>query len=335
MKSFAILLSALLATLACSTPVRAQTARERAAALGEEATAAFDDGRVDDAIAAYTEAFELVADPSFAYNLGGLYMMTEELAQAHRYFTAYLELFPGAADRADVETLLQELQAELTVAWTRLTVTSAPDGAVVSVVSESGTAQQLGVTPVETWVRPGLMTVELSLDGYEPASDRFNGVAGVLVPLEFSLTALPVVVVEAEPEPEPEVIPEPAPVVPVQPPAAEPGTNLAGWVVAGTGLAVAGTGVAFVFMGQGTANDHNDLAARIGTTPVTRTELDDLESQARNQAMVGGVLTGVGAAALLTGVVMLVRGGDTDDARTSVVMMPTRSGAQILLSGRF
>lgn len=332
----AALIAGLVLTLSAASTQAQQSPREQAAALAEQATVAFEEERLDDAIAAYSEAFSLVPDPSFAYNLGGLHMMNDNLGQALRYFEAYLRLFPGATDRAEVEQLIEELRGELTTTWTQLSVDSTPVGATVIAVYADGESEELGETPLETWVRPGETRLRVQLEGWEDAEDLFNGVAGILVPLSFTLTEIPLqepiepVAQTTEPtEPTPTVI------VPVE----EAGPNVAGWTLLGAGAASAGVGVVFILGGQNAEEDHNVLAASIGPgVDVSQTELDDLASRARTQTAVGLALTGVGVAAIATGSYFLARGDRSESMSTGVTsfsILPTRHGAAVSLGGRF
>jgi tetratricopeptide (TPR) repeat protein len=333
----AALIAGLCLTLHVATAQAQDTPREQAAALAEQATAAFEEERLDDAIAAYTQAFDLVPDPSFAYNLGGLHMMNENQGQALRYFEAYLRLFPGASDRAEVEDLIDELRTELTSTWTQVSVESTPLGATVIAVYTDGTSEGLGTTPLQAFVRPGETRLSVQLEGYEDDSDLFNGIPGILVPLTFTLTEIPVIApIETTPVVEPE-LPPANPNVAEQPP--ESGPNVAGWSLVGAGAVSAGVGVAFLLTGQATEQDYNTLVGTIGPgVDVSQTELDNLESKARTQTTVGIALTGVGIGALATGTYFLIRGDRSEPASsgvTSFSIMPTRRGAAVSLGGRF
>ncbi len=341
------LIAALFAVLVLTLPPVSADAqpspREQAAALAEQATVAFEEERLDDAIAAYTEGFSLVPDPSFAYNLGGLHMMDENLGQALRYFEAYLRLFPGATDRADVESLIEELRSELTATWTQLSVESVPAGATVITVDADGQSEELGQTPLEAYVRPGETRLRVQLEGWEDAEDLFNGVPGILVPLSFTLTEVP----QAEPEaPVAEQTPESTDATETSEPAPaliasveESRPNVAGWAVLGAGAVSAGVGVVFLLGGQSAEDDHNTLAASIAPgVNVSQTELDDLSSRARSQTAVGLALTGVGVVGIATGTWLLARGdrdASTSAGVTTFSILPTRRGAALSLGGRF
>lgn len=119
---------------------------------------------------------------------------------------------------------------------------------------------------------------------------------------------------EAKP-PEPEPEPAPPPIVEVEPakpePAPSPRDERSGlgrvgttsWIVLGGGVALAGTGAAFLVL----ANQRQDEVDRApANTPDDFRDLVALEDEGERYARVGGVLLGVGGAAVAAGVVLLV-----------------------------
>jgi hypothetical protein len=73
-------------------------------------TKAFDLGAFDEAIAEYQLAYRLRDDPALLYNLGQAHRLAGHAAEAVRFYKVYLHKVPGAANRAEVETKLVELQ---------------------------------------------------------------------------------------------------------------------------------------------------------------------------------------------------------------------------------
>lgn len=315
------------------TSAFAQSDRQRAADLAEEAGAAFEAGDIETAIALYEEAFGLVPDPSFAYNLGGLCDATGDLPCAALYFTQYIELFPGAQDRAEIEAYLEDLQADLEASYTRLSISSEPAGAEVWLMVDGGGERLLGETPLDAWVAPGTFEVEVRADGFEPLRDRRNGLAGLVVPMELELT--PVVVADPVEDPVEDPIEDP---VPVEPPPERNGNGLGIALTSAGGAAIVGGAVVFVVRG-GTVSDYNDAVAAIGTDAVTdpvahANQIADLESDAETLAGVGYATIGVGAALTGVGLVMLMRNGG-NESNTSVSAGPMRDGFGVSFSTRF
>lgn len=320
-----------LALLAPSAAVLAQDDARRASELAEQAIEAFGAGEVEAAIALYEEAFELVPDPSFAFNLASLYQSVGDLPNAERYFSAYLELFPGATDRADVETALEQIRSELQRGYAQLIVETDPAGATVALVGD--VERELGVTPLSTWLAPGSASIVLRLDGHEEVVRSYNAVAGVRIPVDQTLVAI----AEPEPvEPDPNTVTdpiEPDPVVmgPSEPSRDGGSSKVVGFALLGAGVAFVGGGIGMYFAGSGAADEHNDLVeAIVPGVPGDADEIDRLASQARTLSTSGAVGAGVGLALVGVGTWLVVR-----DAPAEVAVVPTRGGFAVSLSGRF
>jgi len=333
---------AMLAVVALAIPpAHGQTDRQRQAAeLAEVASEAFEAGDLDRAIEAYLEAFALVPDPSFAFNLGVLYDDAGDLPRAYRYFSQYLDLFPGAEDRGEIEAYLEELLADLRRGYTEVTVQATPREAEVWLMGASG-EELLGESPVAAWIAPGSITIEVRADGYVTVTERYNGVAGVRVPIEIALELEQT----SEQDPTTVTVVEDPTDIPTTPTETEPRTRSGGGangagigLTAGGGALIAG-GVVMMVMGRSAASNHNDLVATIGGpgdadfTPddfANRAQdIDDYASKASTFSTLGVVGLGVGVAVAGVGIYMLTRGGgDRQSAATptSWGVAPTPGG---------
>ncbi len=79
----------------------------------EKGTTHYNLGRFDEAIDEFTKAFELYPEPVFLYNIAQSYRMKENWERAKFFYKRYLSLSPDAKNRADVETRIAEMDAEL------------------------------------------------------------------------------------------------------------------------------------------------------------------------------------------------------------------------------
>jgi hypothetical protein len=328
----------------------AQGSRTEAGRLSDEAMTAYDEGRVDDAIVLLNQAFGLVPDPSFAFNLASLYEVQGQLGQAWRYYSTYLELFPGAEDRADVEAILAELRQELQQNWTELRLAGTPDTAVVTVTNvETGFVFTVEAD-WEGWVMPGETVVSLSAEGFVTAEERLNAIRGVVVPLRIELEPEAVVLVDPIPEPFEPVEPvqsaesrvdatgeeaDPAePFLPEPQPAPNRGRRIAAYSLMGGGVGLAGVGVFMMALGQGDVRDHNDLVSQIGMEPgITRDDLEALESSARGKTAAGIGLLAAGGVSVIIGTIMAI---PQDSPVNSVGVSPLgRRGFMLSFGGTF
>lgn len=289
----------------------AQTDRERAGELAAQAAEAASSEDFQGAIELYEEALSLVADPSFAYNLGALYDTTGDLAAAYRNFSVYVELFPGAEDAEAIRGYLEEIESELNQAYTTISVESTPAGAMVYRI-DGDHRQPLGETPLETWVPPGTTELSIEEDGYETGTERFNGLAGLRVPVDLTLSEIEVEEPDPDPDPDPEPDPDPDP----DPVVGGGGPNVAGLVLLGVGVGAIGGGVGMFAAAEGGVNDYNDLIARIGDDedPVTIQEINDQQSKIENQRLIGGILVGVGVVSAGVGTFLLLKGSPAERA---------------------
>lgn len=160
----------------------------QAVELAQEAQTAFAAGDLPTAIRAFEQAFMLRPDPAFAYNLGLLYEAEGELARAHRYLEAYLEIYADAPNREEVETILSELRAELDRAWARIELDTIPASGRLYLVTGEGD-YFLGTAPVEFWFRPGDQTFAATLEEYYRHEAMLPLEAGTSVSLDLELVA--------------------------------------------------------------------------------------------------------------------------------------------------
>lgn len=108
-----LLLLSGLAGLGTPTPVGAQSddARETARNLFLEGQAAYDAGRYSEAAEKMLAAYEIVASPELAYNVGRVYERMSEYEQAIRYFGIFLRRgTPPAEERRDIQNRIVALQ---------------------------------------------------------------------------------------------------------------------------------------------------------------------------------------------------------------------------------
>lgn len=182
------LFTLLLAILPSSVSAQDTEEARRAVQLAQEAQVAFEAGDIPTAIRSFEEAFMLRPDPAFAYNLGLLYEAEGELARAHRYLEAYLEIYEDAPNRGEVEEILMELRTELDRSWARIELSTEPGGGRLYLVSEAGD-YFLGSSPVEFWFRPGEQTFSATLEEYYRQEHSMQLEAGSSTDLEMEMIA--------------------------------------------------------------------------------------------------------------------------------------------------
>ena len=87
--------------------------RAEAKALYEQGLSHYNLGEFDDAIAAFRKSYELTQAPGLLFNIAQAFRLKKDYEQATYFYSTYLRLQPDAANRADVEARLAEMQQAL------------------------------------------------------------------------------------------------------------------------------------------------------------------------------------------------------------------------------
>ena len=198
-----------------------------------------------------------------------------------------------------------------------LVVKGSPVGAEVMLSgARMGTLPQV----VKVELKVGRYEVAVVMDGFEAETRTMSVVAGQQVTWEVALkaTATTPLVVEKKPA----------------------GSDLRtpGWITAGVGLAAVAGGIGMFVWADGAANDLDALnqdpgrLGELGGYPAYETEYSEAESNYNAGRIGGWVLTGVGAAAVVAGVVMIALPAQKGEPETSSIsVLPLRGGG--LLNG--
>ncbi|MBX3259442.1 MAG: PEGA domain-containing protein [Labilithrix sp.] len=158
----------------------------RARALDREGAKAYGEGRYADAIRAFEEAYRLGGPAFELWNIAKCYLRLDQPEQAAASLERYLSIpdLPKA-DRAEATRQLEALEKRPS----KLTVTSSPSGAQVSVDGESVE----GRTPLSISVSPGPHTVTVSPESGAPFTREIDARYGraVVVDAAFDGGARP------------------------------------------------------------------------------------------------------------------------------------------------
>jgi hypothetical protein len=95
---------------------KAPTAAEKKAqakALYEKGLSAYNLGKFTQAIDAFTKAYELSQAPGLLFNIAQSHRLNKDYEKASFFYSTYLRLKPDAANRADVEQRIQEMDKAL------------------------------------------------------------------------------------------------------------------------------------------------------------------------------------------------------------------------------
>jgi tetratricopeptide (TPR) repeat protein len=85
-------------------------AQKAADTLFEKGQASYEGGKYQDAITQFKQAYELVHDPVYLFNIGQSYRKVADCQNADRFYREYLEYSPDAENKQKVEQWLVELK---------------------------------------------------------------------------------------------------------------------------------------------------------------------------------------------------------------------------------
>src|SRR5689334_6498185 len=101
----ALLVLVVLARVAAAQP----DVKARADAAYAEGSAAYDSNDFRRAAVRFEEAYALVADPAYLFNIGQAYRQADECEKAAAAFRKFIELVPDAPNIANARQLLDEV----------------------------------------------------------------------------------------------------------------------------------------------------------------------------------------------------------------------------------
>ena len=287
---------------------------DRAIRLATEGAETGDRAKLEEAIELFKQGYELLANPVFLCNIGQAYRFLDELPRAHLMLSECMRRLPAVQPSAvaTFQPALDELEAALPDKHVAVDVVTAPAGARVT---SSVLAADEGVAaPAILWLPEGVHTITARHSGY--ADTRH----------EVTITAEDVaghprkrVKIELQPPGEervdPIVEPEPEPVS-----SRSSGRRTAGWVSLFGGVALLAGGGAM----HAVAYDTRQEAAGLSGDAY-----DEKVKTLRTQRGITYALYGVGAAAAITGTVLLYLSPHGD--RVRVEPTPAGDGATVWL----
>lgn len=293
--------------------------RSRATKLYDEANRLYDAGKTAEAEAKYEEAWALQPSFEIATNLANVELLIGQTAEAASHLAHALRVLPSSrdADRPKIEKLLGDARARIATVDVQTEA-----GATISV---DGKTVGLAPLPVPVFLMPGAHTIAAERGGRK-GSKELTATAGSSEPVSLELKAA-----GAAPPP-------------TQPPVSPPGGNAEGegisWVpgavIGGVGLVAVGVGVGFFAAAGSASSDGEALKAELtadgvscgaGATDPRCQEGQDADSRHDSFQVGGGILLGVGAAAVVTGGVLLIlaAGGKSEAEQSALRVQPVAS----------
>jgi hypothetical protein len=148
----------------------------------------YDEGRYSDALQSYVAAYDLLPSPDILFNIGLAQEKVLHFEECAVALKRYLASNPPAGDTRD--RAQQRLDACRAKALVKVTITSIPPGAAVSL--GQGAAQPIfkGRTPTELDLPPDKYAIAVALPGYLPMSQAVDVDVGDKPEIDFPLEKL-------------------------------------------------------------------------------------------------------------------------------------------------
>ncbi len=322
--------SLVVASLAASPHAFAQNEKAAAEALFDDAKRLMEAKRYGEACKKFADSQKLDPGVGTLLNLGRCYKENGQTASA---WSTYREAAAQAraVGQTDREELARDEATALEPRLTKLVIEVGPDAAAIpglEVKRDGGVVPQ-GLWGVPAPVDPGVRAIDVSAPGRKPLhlearTEGYGATAKVVIPpLELAPAAEVVPVAAAAP-----------PAADTPPKAAEDPRKtqrIAGFVVGGVGLVSAGVGTWFLLY----ANAQSEVADKAAADEDQERE-ERYRSDAKTSRTIGFVGIGVGAAALIGGVVLIVTAPSAPKA-ASITIVPelAKDGGGLSVLGTF
>jgi tetratricopeptide (TPR) repeat protein len=155
--------------LGTAAPAWAQTATDQARVEFKRGAEAYQEARYEDAIEAFTRAYELDAKPTLLYNIAQAYERLGDVPSALRAYRDFLRADSPEQDRKLVETRIRNLERRLRArGLQQVSIFSDPPGAGVTLDGE-----RVGETPWTGEVKPGRHVAMLERSDYAQTTKDF------------------------------------------------------------------------------------------------------------------------------------------------------------------
>lgn len=300
----------------------------RAEGLFKEATVLLEAGQVPEACPKFLESQQLAPGTGVTLYLADCYERIGRVASAWREFRRAERM---ASEKKDTRATIARTRAEaLEPKLATLTVIVPPAVRVPGLtIADNGVALPVSELGKPEPSDPGPHTIVASAPGHRPRE------AHVTVPStkgEVSVTLEALIPGEPEPtgaEPPPQAAPAPPPMaVPVTDDAAQRRGSTQRWVGIGVGAAgviATGVGLAFGLSAKSSLDDSN-RSGRCDARDFCTPEGLALRDDASRSAALSTVFVGVGAAALVGGVILYLTAPKSAAAQHAAALMPSPRG---------
>jgi hypothetical protein len=314
---------------------------DKADALFKKAKKQLAEKRYPEACATFEQVDKLDPGIGAKLNVGKCYEEWGKLALAYRWYTDAETMATAAKDdrAAKIHALAEELDTNVP----RMTL-KIPDGAdpdIVETVTLDGKPVSEAVFGIEQRVDPGAHVIELTIDGkvkkkVVPVERGGSSEISLDIPKGTGKKGDGWKAKKRAPNGE-EPKPDPDKPIVVTPPAPGRNQRIAGIVVGASGVVAIGIAGGITLSARGKYKDA--LSAHcMGSTSMCDDEGVEITHDARHTANIATVVTIIGGAAVIGGVVLYLtapKGGRVEEHALRITPAVGADGASVILDGRF
>lgn len=347
LSSLVLLISMAHVTRSGNVWAQSDTERAAARAAGQAGAKAFNEGRYAEAVDYFDRAESIMHAPTLLLHLARSHAKLGHFVKAREAYIKVTreQLAPDApqAFRDAQESARQELpQVSAKVAKLTLTVSGPSSPSRVTIDGEEVPAEIVGVPfPVD----PGRRTIEVTAEGYQPATQVVELQPGSSGSATLTLSRVPgtgapgtsVEPMTATDQGTPSSSGTPADAGGSQGVSA---TRIAAYASLGVGAIGVGVGTVFLLKRSGLKSDADDEFARCVadgngscSDAASRSRVKDLDNDAAAKGTVAAVSYVVGGVGIAAGITLLLLGDSGDSGAASLTPYLTGSGAGVV--GRF
>lgn len=283
--------------------------RDELGRLFKRAQSAYEAQNFLEAIEALRAAHHIFGEPNILYRIGDAYENLGDLANAAKFYREYVTAAPRASDAGLVQRRIEDLERRAAQLQESLKATEPERAALLLDSNPAGATVLLddnavdGATPVRVELAPGVHRVELRRAGFVPVVRDIEVGGGETISLVYQLEA--------------EMVAEPSRRSPWP------------WIMGGAGVASLGAGVGLLLAARSAQSqiatwDAERLDAYESGGEVLRRP-EEYDATVKRQLLFrnsGYVVGGVGAAALVGGVVWLLLRSGPSDSKAAVGVGP-------------
>lgn len=288
---------------------------KRALELANEGVTTGDHSKLEEAIRLFKQGYELNPHPVILCNIGQAYRVLGKLPRAHMMLTECMRRLPAVQPAAveSFQSVLEDIEVLMPKEHVAVDVVSTPRGAQLN-ASVFAPDEQLAA-PAIIWLPEGVHTITARLAGYQDSTREITITAE-------DVSGHPRKGVKIELQPGEDKVVDPIVEPPPPGPSPSSGRRTTGWIALAGGVAlVAGGGVMHAIA----YDTRKELVAGLSGDAY-----DQKVKSFRTQRTLTYSLYGVGAAAAITGAVLLYLSPSHGD-RVSVVPSPAGDGATVWL----